>query len=74
MSLVLVYDIEVFEDKERVFCARSVRGAGQAHELVAEFYRRKRAPGATPSSESILTCHRVEGESLHKSHDREAGE
>jgi hypothetical protein len=49
-----------------VFEARSVRGAPHAFELVAEYYRRRRAPGATPSCRVEVTCHRVDGESLYR--------
>lgn len=69
MGIVLVYDVEVFEGENEdklVLAVRSVRGAAQIHELVAEYYRRRRSVGRTPSHVARVTCHRVNGESLYK--------
>lgn len=67
MSLVLLYDVRVVEGSDLVLTAKGVRGAAEAHVLIAEFYRRKRAPGATPDHHATVTCRRVEGRSLHES-------
>lgn len=74
MSVVLVYDVDVYEgvgsheypEGHVVFSVRSVRGAAAAFELVAEYYRRRRSPGHTPACRVELTPHRVDGESLHR--------
>lgn len=70
MGIVLLYDVQVFEPQHgkpvKVLEVRSVRGAPAAFEMVAEYYRRRRSPGKTPGCSVDLTCHRVDGESLHK--------